>query len=107
MTPTARTLKELKELGFEADSVERWYGGKHHDLLGCLDIVACREGIGILGIQTTTGSNHAARRKKMLAEPRLRAWFAAGGRAEIWSWSKRGGRDERKLWQLRREEIKV
>ncbi len=45
------------------------------------------------------------RRVKALAEPRLRQWLDAGGRFEIWSWGKRGGRGERKLWTLRSEAL--
>lgn len=104
------------------------------DLFGCIDIVAIehaegvsidsgalvpgvivnvvtRHGakpISIIGIQATsalTGGNHAARRAKILAEPRARAWLEAGGKLEVWSWRKAGARGERKLWTLRREPI--
>jgi hypothetical protein len=49
------------------------------------------------------GSDHAARRAKILAEPRAKAWVDAGGRLEIWSWSQRAGAGKRKLWTLRVE----
>lgn len=60
----------------------------------------------IIGIQATSGTNHAARREKALSEPRLRAWIDAGGRFEIWSFSKTGVRGKRKKWTLRTEEVK-
>ena len=107
-SPTSRTLAELRGLGFEAGVVERRVPNRWDitiDLFGCIDIVAMREGSGIVGIQATSGGNHAARRSKSLAEPRLRAWLASGGRFEIWSWSKAGARGARKLWTLRREEL--
>lgn len=55
----------------------------------------------IFAIQACAGSSHAERRAKVLNEPRLAQWIAAGGRFEIWSWSKRAnGR-----WELRAEDM--
>lgn len=106
-SPTARCLAELRELGFTAQVVERWsvYARKTIDLFGCIDIVAARAGSGIYGIQACAGASHAARRTKSIDEPRLRAWLESGGRFEIWSWTKAGKKDTRKLWTLRREEV--
>lgn len=59
----------------------------------------------IIGIQATSGTNHAARRDKALAEPRLQAWLDAGGRFAIWSWRKAGARGKRKTWTLWAEGI--
>lgn len=57
----------------------------------------------IIGIQATSGSNHASRVNKAFAEPRLQQWLAAGGRFQVWSWSKRmHGKQAR--WELRDEE---
>ena len=107
ISPTKRALADLRSLGFVAQTVERWnpHAKVRQDLFGCIDIVAVREGCGILGVQACAGASHAARRAKSLAEPRLRAWLAAGGRFEVFSYARRGGRGERKRWQLRREEI--
>ena len=106
-SPTQRALADLRSLGFVAQVVERFnpHAKVRQDLFGCIDIVAVREGCGILGVQACAGASHAARRAKSLAEPRLRAWLAAGGRFEVFSYAKRGGRGERKRWQLRREEL--
>lgn len=108
-SPTSRTLQELKRLGFAAQVVERWnaFAKKRIDLFGIIDVVAIKPGVGIIGIQATSGTNHAARRTKSLAEPRLRLWLESGGRFEVWSWAKQGARGARKLWELRREEITV
>jgi hypothetical protein len=107
VTPTARCLKEARELGLTAQVVEKWIPQRRIriDLFGVIDIIAVKQGIGIIGIQATSGTNHAARRSKALAEPRLREWLLSGGRYELWSYSKRGERGKRKLWTLRREEI--
>jgi hypothetical protein len=108
-SPTQRTLAELKACGWQAQVVEYWhaFAKRRIDLFGCLDIIACDPAGGIVGIQACAGASHAARRTKMLAEPRLRKWLDAGGKAEIWSWSKCGARGKRKTWTLRREPITV
>lgn len=107
MSPTQRALKEAKKLGFTCQVVERWnfHAKKRLDLFGVIDIVAIKAGIGIVGIQATSGTNHAARRTKSKAEPKLAEWLASGGRFELWSFSKRGDRGKRKLWTFRREEL--
>lgn len=107
--PTQRTLAELKELGFMAQVVEKWnpHAKVRQDLFGVIDVLAVKPGVGIVGVQACAGASHAARRAKMLAEPRLRTWLLSGGRAEVWSWAKQGARGKRKTWTLRREEIRV
>ncbi len=107
MKPTARTLQQIRKDGlYEADVVERWIpqARKRKDVAGCIDVIAYGSCLPILGIQTTSASNHSARRKKALAEPRLRAWLLAGGAFQIWSWSQ--NRSTRR-WALRREEITI
>lgn len=90
--------------------VEKWNAfakpfGKRIDLFGCIDLIACREGSGIVGIQACARNSHAARREKAMAEPRLLQWLKSGGRFEVWSWKKTGARGERKCWRVLREEI--
>ena len=116
MTPTARTLKALRDIGATAEVVERHnhYAGPPHmtcpsckknrigqkkDFLGCLDIIAML-GANIIGVQVTSGANHAARVKKIKAEPRALAWLEAGGLIEVHSWLKKNNR-----WVCRRQEI--
>jgi hypothetical protein len=61
---------------------------------------------GIYAIQTTTNSNMAARRKKILAEPNAKAWCAAGGRILLIGWSKKGERGKVKRWTPTIEEVR-
>lgn len=108
-SPTSRTLQHCeKKLGWIAGVVERRIPRVFitKDLFGCIDVVAIA-GSQIVGIQATTGAHHADRRAKALAEPRLRAWLAAGAGFEIWTWSKRGEEGKRKLWTLRREPLEL
>jgi hypothetical protein len=74
------------------------------DMFGIIDILAVTDA-GLLGIQATSGDNHAARVTKSRAEPRLATWLAAGAHFAVWSWSKRGERGKRKTWALREEHI--
>lgn len=112
MTPTARALAECKARGYVCQVVERWnwHAKKRVDLFGCIDIVAIAPGgsltpDSIIGIQVTSGTNHAARIAKIKAEPRMAAWAKAGGLVWVWSFAKRGKRGKRKTWQLRESEV--
>jgi hypothetical protein len=107
-SPTARSLKEARKLGLTAQVVERWnpHSKTRHDLFDCIDIVAVHPDCGIIGIQACAGASHAARAEKIRQSVRMQAWLASGGRAEVWSWSKRGARGKAKHWTLRREEIR-
>lgn len=108
MSPTQRTLAYLRDLGWTAQIVEKWVpqARKRVDLFGWIDIIALdRLQNAIVGIQTTSGSNHSARREKGLAEPRMAQWKACGGKLEIISWSKKGKAGKRKVWTMRREEV--
>jgi len=100
-SPTARTLAELRKQGHVAQVTERWnqWAKRRIDLFGFIDVVALRPG-EILGIQSTTSDNHAARRSKIAETDGARAWLDAGGRIEIWSWRKAG-----RFWIYRREPI--
>jgi hypothetical protein len=106
-TPTQRTLARARQLGFTCGIVEKWNPHAHvrQDLFGFADILAMREGCGLIAIQTTSDDHRADHRAKILAEPRARLWLECGNRVELWTWGKHGERGKRKLWQLHREEI--
>ncbi len=114
MSPTARALADLKEMGFIAQVVERWnaFARRRVDLFNIVDIVALREGVGVLFVQCCAGSSHAARVAKVKAEPRLSTILASGARVEVWSYrklcvkNKAGKRTKQKWFELRREEIR-
>lgn len=102
---TQATRKHLKSLGLTSAITERWnpFAKVRQDLFGFIDLVALDPAVGIIGIQTTTMDNVAARRTKIEELPTLEPWLLAGGIVEVWGWGKRGDRGERKLWTLRRE----
>ena len=107
-SPTQRSLEFCRKQGWIAGVVETWnpHARIRQDLFGCIDIIVIDDlEQGPLAVQATSGTGHAARRKKSVAEPRLKLWLEAPARFEIWSWSKKGPRGKRKVWTLRREPI--
>ena len=106
MSPTQRSLKELRRLGYTVQVVERWNPFAHirQDLFGFIDILAIRPG-EILGVQATSAANHASRVTKSSQHGNFRPWRSAGGLFEVWSWRQGGPRGKRKTWMLRREVI--
>lgn len=107
-SPTARSMQFCKKHSWHAQVVEKWnqWARRRIDLFGCIDLIVLA-GDKCIGVQATSGDHHSNRREKALAEPRLRAWLAAGCLFEVWSWSKKGARGKRKLWELRREPIEL
>jgi hypothetical protein len=105
MSPTARSLAHLRQLGYVVKVVERWnsWAKRREDVFGA-DLLALRPG-EILAVQCTSGANHAARRVKLETEGHAALWNSSGATIEIWSWTKAGPRGEPKRWRLRRETL--
>ncbi len=106
-SPTQRSLALLRERGYVVEKVEQRLPGKRfvtRDFLGCVDLIGVRQG-EIVGIQTTTRSNLAARRSKALGCPGLAAWLAGGGKFVLHGWGKVGAHGRRKTWACREEEL--
>lgn len=103
MTPKARTRKHYEDLGFrvaDGEQIIRLPSGRviRRDLFGMFDLLAI-DGDRTIGIQATSGSNIAARVKKLEEHPDLALWCAALGReAVVMGWRKGGGRGKRKTW---------
>ena len=126
-SPTQRSLKHLRDNGYTSAVVEKWnmHAKIRQDLFGGIDIVALKgeckvvsvfsrkdnmtvhqvHSPGVLGVQSTSDANVAARRTKLLALPELRLWVECGNRLAIHGWSKKGARGKRKLWTLREVEL--
>jgi hypothetical protein len=102
-TPTQHSLALLRRVGFVAAVVERRLPrcGVTVDAFGLFDLLAVRADCrGVVGVQATSGTNHASRVRKRLGNAALPTWLAAGNRAEVWSWTKRRGR-----WACRRQRL--
>jgi len=109
-SPTQRALAYCRRYDWTAQVVEKWnpHARIRQDLFGCIDLVVLDgEAGGVLGVQVTSGSAHAARVTKAMLEPRLRTWLEAPARFEVWSFAKRGAAGKRKLWTLRAQAIEI
>ncbi len=110
-SPTQRALAECRRRDWPCQVVERWnaFANVRVDLFGAIDIVAITEE-GIMGIQVTSGSNHAARRKKALALDDIQEWMKHSP-MEIWSYAPKevlnrdGSTSKRKNYVLREERL--
>jgi hypothetical protein len=100
MTPTARTLKYLREKGYTADVVERWIGGGQmrirKDLFGLGDVLAFA--YNTLLIQCTSGSNITSRMRKAEANPILKRWLAERRQFFAIGWRKILVGERRRRW---------
>ena len=103
VSPTQRALKHVRSLGYTAQVVEKWnmHAKVRHDLFGCIDILAIRHGMPVLGIQATSHSNLAARVKKCTELGQ--GWLSATG-TQLECWAFRPLKGQRQ-WQLDRRVI--
>lgn len=89
MSPTARSLANLRERGYRCEVVERFnsFTKQRKDLFGFVDIVAIRENETV-GVQTTSGSNMAARITKIAESETVSDVRKAGWKIFVHGWSK-------------------
>ena len=109
MTPTQRSLAYLRKAGYTVAVVEHFnhFIGIRQDLFGFADLLAFRPGMPVMLVQTTTGSNVAARRTKVLQNATAKLWVEAKGEVCLHAWALRGKRGERKLWTCEAEWIEA
>ena len=108
MSPTARTLKLLRDQGYFAQVVEHWNPHVHRrvDLFGVIDVVAVSGDVqGVLGVQTTSGDHVSHRLAKMRQNAAVEAWLQAGNRLVVHGWKKYKKPVDRKYWQCREEVV--
>ena len=96
--------------GWHPETVEHWNSFTHrrHDLFGFADILAFKPSEKVLLVQTTTGTNLAARRKKIYAsELAMKVMQSGCFRIILHGWRKilvkRGGKQRR--WEPIVEEV--
>lgn len=90
MSPTARSLKHLRKLGYEAEVVEKWIPGANirRDFLGFIDIIAIKDD-EVIGVQATSGDNVSKRVAKITVHEKLPIVRRVGWRVVVHGWSKR------------------
>lgn len=88
-SPTQRSLELLRSRGYLCEVVEKWnpYARIRQDLFGFGDILAIRED-EVLLVQTTSGSNMAARIQKIADHENVGAVRKAGIRIHVHGWRK-------------------
>lgn len=104
MSPTQRTIRELRKNGRKCAVVEKWnpHVGEHgirQDLFGIIDVLALDPQQGVVGIQCCAGSGFSKHLNKLLVEKAQDTldWLETPStRLELWAWRKikkvRGGK---------------
>ncbi len=102
MTPTQRSKSHLEACGFTVAIVEKWnpHARIRQDLFGFIDLLALREGETV-AVQTTSGSNVAARVDKITSHENLPHVRKAGWRIVVHGWRKAANGK----WTLREVDI--
>ncbi len=101
-SPTTRSLEHLRERGWTPRIVERRLGRfVTVDLFGFADIIAIKHGNTPILVQTTTGANLAARRKKIYASDLAPLVLQSGFRIVLHGWRKLKGQP----WAPLEEEV--
>jgi hypothetical protein len=93
-------MAHLRKDGYLCQVVETYRGGRRHDLWGFIDILALRAG-ETLAVQTTSGSNFSARKKKILTHENYQAVKDAGWVIVVHGWRK----NAKGRWVLREERL--
>jgi hypothetical protein len=88
-SPTSRTLEHLRKTYPLVQVVERWnpHAKRRIDLFGIIDVVAVSE-TEIVGVQSTSGDNVAARVTKITESDALPILRKAGIRVLVHGWRK-------------------
>jgi carbonic anhydrase len=99
LSPTALSLRHLRDEGWTAEVVERWnpHARIRQDLFGFVDLIAIRPG-ETLAVQTTSAGNVASRVRKIGEHANVAAVREAGWAIRVHGWAKRKGR-----WVLARD----
>lgn len=88
----------MRERGFHAEVTERWIPGANvrRDLFGFIDILCLGDTGDLVGVQSTSASNIAARVTKISDSPLVGRVRKANIRIVVQGWRKSKGR-----WQVR------
>ena len=87
VSPTQRTLKHMRGLGYTCQVVEHWnpFAKIRQDLFGFIDVLCLGDG-EIVGVQATSYSNVAARVRKIADHEHVGAVRKAGMRILVHGW---------------------
>ena len=84
----------MREKGFHAEVTEKWVPGANirRDLWGFVDILCLGDSGDLVGVQSTSASNIAARVAKIAESPLLGRVRKANIKIIVHGWAKRKGR---------------
>ena len=90
------TRDYFRNQGYKYERVDHYnpYANVSNDLLGAFDGLAFCARAGIVGVQLTSKTNMAARRRKLKDNPLVSEWIASGGKVCLIGWHKPGHRWE-------------
>lgn len=111
---TSRNKKYFVDNGYICGYVEKWnpHVGEHgirQDLFGFADLLVFHpDRPGCILVQSTSGSNHASRVHKILANEKAKAWvqtpvrqIAVVSDSKVVKRNKDGSKAKRKAWKVR------
>lgn len=105
MLNTTKPTKEyMEKLGYTVVDVEaKGRGYIKQDVLGFIDLIAMRE--HTIGVQATSISNMASRRKKILSSPHIRHWLGAGNQVWLFGWEEKFGKLMHSLQKISLQDV--
>ena len=102
ISPTARSLRRLRELGYLCQVTEHWnqWARVRQDLFGFIDILAIDRSTGdILAVQACSRGDISTRAHKIAEHEHVGTVRKAGIRIEVWGWGTVGHGS--KTWELK------
>ena len=86
------TTKHLTKKGYACWRATNWnhFAKCSQDLGGIFDIIALKDGHGVLGVQLTDHTHRAVHRKKILESKSYAQWKGAGGYILLITWGNVG-----------------
>jgi len=119
-SPTARSIRKLRDHGYFIDTCERWVRFPNKDIPPCTtckrthmiqirkdycgfaDLIAFKPGtMGCMAIQATDLTSVSKHVHKVEHMESLTAWLQSGNKFYIFGWGKKGPAGKRKTYQLR------
>jgi hypothetical protein len=102
MSPTQRSLAEMRKRGYTAQVVERWnsFAKIRQDLFGFIDVLCVGNGETV-AVQCTSGSNVSSRIKKIAESDDMPTIRKAGWKILVHGWRK----NAKGRWVLREVDV--
>ena len=104
ISPTQRSLSMLRGRGFTCAITEHWnpHVKIRQDLYGFIDLLYLdRHTMGVVAVQTTSGSNVSSRVAKVKASDKAALWLVCGNQIVVHGWKRYAKQVERKWWRCR------